>query len=145
MGSWAEKLGFLRRGPLTYIEIIIALSVLVGGLYILSPFLVVHISLADAPSLIQDLASTTGILILGIVAILNGIAMLYGIFAYRYKIRSAALFFNLLLRLYVVIATIAAQGIFPMDWLSNAVIMAVSAVCYLHLRTTMKMLDVVKT
>lgn len=133
MGAFS-RVRFLGQSPLTCIELIIAISAVVGGLYVMSPFLVVNVSLTQAPSLVQNLASYTGIIILGLAAVLNGLVMLWGIFRRNYAIRSLGLFTNILLRLYVIIATIAAQGFFPMTWLSSLTIMGIAVICWLHVR-----------
>lgn len=116
------------------VELIIGISAIVGGLYVLSPFLVIGLELSGAPSVVKILATPAPIFALGLVAVLNGIAMVYGIFARNYRVRSIGLFVQILLRLYVIIVVIAAQGLFPLDWLANATLLGVSIVCYLVVR-----------
>jgi hypothetical protein len=130
-------LKFIGHDPTTVIEFILALGMLVGGLYVLSPFVVINISLSTAPAAVQALASTIGLALLGGTSAAVGAANLYGIWKYNYKVRSAALFSQIMIRLYVFIATLFAQGFFPLTWLSSFILMCVATICYLTLRRKM--------
>ena len=140
MRSQLERIKSIGRSPLACIELIIAISAVVGGLYVLSPYLVVTVSIIDAPNIVQNLATTTGIVTLGIASIMNGLVMIYGVVTNKYKVRSIGLFINIILRLYVTIVTIIAQGLFPMTWLANVTIMLIAAVCYLQIRVKVNFL-----
>lgn len=126
--------GLLKRDPVTIIELITAFFLVVGGLYVLSPFLDVTVLLSQAPRVIQSLGSTPALGALGLACIITGAVHIWGILRYNFKVRSAAIFSHVMLRLYVVAATIAAQGVFPLDWMNHLIISCVLYVCYIVVR-----------
>jgi hypothetical protein len=130
-----RRVKFLGRSPLTIVELIIGLAAVVGGLYVVSPFLELTVAVGTAPPYVQALASQPAILVLGALALINGIAIIYGIFAKNYTVRSIALFSNICLRLFTILAVIAAQGPLPLTgWLNSFWLLLISIVCWVVVR-----------
>jgi len=74
---------------------------------------------------LQTAGSDIGLLLFGVVFILSGIIMVVGLMRRKVGWRSTGLFLNGLARFYVITATILAQGVLPLTWLSNLVVMAI--------------------
>lgn len=117
--------------PLTVIELITAVFLVIGGIYVASPILDVTVLLSEAPRAIQALGSTAGLLTLGLSCITIGLVHIWSIMRYKYKVRAAMVFTHIMVRLYTILAVITAQGIFPLDWLNSFILVCILSVCYL--------------
>jgi hypothetical protein len=123
-----------KGDPVTTIELIAALGIIIGGLYILSPFLEISVVLSQAPRAVQALASTLGLVILGSSLLITGVANIVGILRFNFKLRASAIFVQMLLRMYIIAAIILSQGFFPLDWLNNFITLCILFVCYVAVR-----------
>lgn len=122
------------HSPLTIVELIIAISTIVGGVYVLSPLLDISTYLHSASPLVATLGSDIGILLFGLIFLISGILMLVGVIVGNYRLRSIGLFTNFMSRLYVILATFIIQGFLPLTWVSNFTIGVIAIVCYLVVR-----------
>lgn len=129
-----KRFRVFERSPLTIIELIIAVATIIGGLYVFTPFLVVGIDVSHGPQIAKLIASTLGIAAVGGVAVLAGALSIFGIYKRSYKLRSAGLFTNIILRTYTLSATILIQGFLPLTWLSGLTILLVLIVCWIVVR-----------
>lgn len=112
--------------PLIIVQWIIAISAIVGGLYLLSPVWNASILINTTGPITQVIASTVGIALVALFAIFTGVLMIAGIVKRKVKWRSAGLFMQGMLRLYALLAGILINGFFPMTWLSSAVLLAIT-------------------
>jgi len=111
--------------PLLVIQTIIGISTIIGGLYLVSPFMQASIRLVGRSAFLETASSEIGILIFAAIFIFSGILMLAGVYARKVRWRSTGLFINGLCRFYVIFATFLSQGILPLTWFSGAVIMVI--------------------
>lgn len=111
--------------PLLVVQWIIAISAIIGGIYVVSPFMRLSILFNGKSAVIQTVGSEWGIYLFGGMFILSGVLMIAGIILRKVQLRSLGLFINGLCRLYAIIAAILAVGILPLTWLSNFTIMCI--------------------
>lgn len=112
--------------PLIIIEWIISISTIIGGLYLLSPVWKLGYVLNSTGPIAQAVTSEIGIVAVAVFAIFTGLLVIAGIIKRKVAWRSAGLFLNGMLRLYALIAGILLNGLFPMTWLSSAVVMCIA-------------------
>lgn len=128
------RVRFLGRSPLTIVELIISISAIVGGLYLLSPFLAYSTMVNGASPLVATLSHPFAIVAYGLVFITGGSMSVYGIFSRRTLWRSTGIFIQMLVRTYGIFVTFLIQGALPLTWLSSFVVVCVSVVIYIWLR-----------
>lgn len=136
-------MGFLRglrgrirgRNPLTYIELMIAITSVIGGVYILSPFVVLNLPPSTGSTVILAITSQLGVAALGVAAIVSGLMIIWGILALRTRPRQWGLFLGILLRFYTVFATLLIYGLVPLNWMNSLVQALIMAVCYINLKS----------
>jgi len=123
-------MGTLRRffgnvaNPLIIVEWVLSIQTLIGGAYLLSPYLRTGLSIVNPESQFLHVAlSHWGLWLLGIFALLSALLIIAGIVKRRVRWRSAGLFLNGLARLYAIIGGFAAHGFIPLSWLSAAALM----------------------
>jgi hypothetical protein len=132
--SFFGNFKFWGRNPLTIIELIIGISSIVGGLYVLSPFLAYSVSVNGAAPIVALLSHPISIYGYGLVYLFSGILIVFGIFKRRYRIRSAGLFVNILARIYGLCGTFIVQGLLPLTWISPLIVLLVTIICYVVVR-----------
>jgi hypothetical protein len=127
---------FFSHDPITVVEFILAIFGVVGSIIIMTISLnTLGVSIEGTPSAaVQAITSSVGILVLGLVALSYSIANIYGIVRRNLKVRSAALFTQILVRLYALIAGFLVSGLFPITWISGLTLLLVATVCYLTVR-----------
>lgn len=129
-----KKYRWLGRSPLTIVELVIAISTIVGGLYVLSPLLDLSVMLNGASPFVQIVGHTTGLYIFGTFFLSSGAIMLIGFVRRDYHWRSVGLFMNIMARLYVLVTTIMINGLLPLTWLSPLTVLVIAIICYLVVR-----------
>lgn len=122
------------RNPLTVIELVLAISTIVGGLYVLSPFLVVSIIQNGASPLILALGSQVGVTLFGGIFLASGLASVWGIYTRQYRTRSVAMFIQFLCRFYAIIVGWLVSGLLPLTWLSPLTIAIICVILWLWLK-----------
>lgn len=128
------RVRFLGRSPLTIVELILAISAIVGGLYLLSPLLAYSTVINGASPLVQTLGHPVAIMFYGIIYITGGLMSTVGIFMRKTVLRSTGMFLIMLVRTYGLFITFLVQGFLPLTWLSSATVIGVSVVVYIWLR-----------
>ena len=128
------RVRFLGRSPLTIVELIIAIGAIVGGLYVMSPFLTYSTAVNGASPIVHVLGHPVALMVYGAIFVLSGVASIYGIITRRTNFRSSGLFWNMMARTYGLFGTFMVQGLLPFTWWSSAVVLAISVVVYIWLR-----------
>lgn len=123
--SGQRKFG-ATSNPLIVIEWIIAIVSFIGGVYLLSPLLNVAILVNMNSPVAAFVASSVGIVALGVVLLFSALLLIAGIVKRRVKWRSAALFINGLTRFYALVATLAINGPMPLTWLSSFALLLIT-------------------
>jgi hypothetical protein len=126
---------FFGRSPLTLIEIVIAVSTIIGGLYVVSPLIdVPSLFTGQSSPLIHILGTAAPIKVYGLILIVTGCATLIGVWRRNYRLRANAMFINILARLYSLLGTLLVQGFLPFTWSPAATLIAIAVIIYIYLR-----------
>lgn len=128
------RVRFLGRSPLTIVELIIGIGAIVGGLYLVSPFLPV-IPAAYATSMVGEiLTHPVALFIFGAVYTASGLSSVVGIISRRTTLRSVGMFWNILCRTYGLCTIFILAGFLPLTWLPSATVLLIAVVVYIWLR-----------
>lgn len=130
--KFLEKVNFENRTPLTYAEAVTAMLSLIGGIYLLTPFLTLPFAVEGQVAMI--VANAAGIVAVGVVAIVLSLWNLWAIYKGNYKQRARSIFWMTMLRLYSILALILITGIFPMTWLAALNVLILQVIFYLNNR-----------
>lgn len=124
-----------RHDPLTIVEFIVAFWSMIGSIIIMTVSLgALGIVAGTGSAAVAAITSSVGIYVVGCVAVAYSLTNIYGIVRRNLKLRSAALFVQILVRLYALIAIVMIQGLFPPTWIASLTILLVACVCYLTVR-----------
>jgi hypothetical protein len=132
--GFLDKFRFWGRNPLTIVEMIIGITSVVGGLYVLSPLLVYSTAINGAGPIVALIAHPIGIMIFGLIIVISGLMMVIGVWKRKYKIRSWGLFVNILARTYALIGGFLISGFLPLTWMSSFVVLLITILCYIVVR-----------
>jgi hypothetical protein len=127
-----------RRSPIKVIKWIIAITSIIGGLYVMSPLLTYSTATFGAGGLAQTIANPTGILVYGFLFFASGALLAAGLIWDKKSWRAYGLFANILCRTYTVIGTWLTVGFLPLTWLSNFAVLMIAIVVYLAVRWEQK-------
>lgn len=119
--------------PHRYIEAVIALVFILGGLYLLSPWYVPR----GEPYVTEygdDLTTYVSRIIFGVLYMIPGVMMLVGLKWDKKWLREHALFGAWLVILFTVVLSWVVYGLFPINWLAPLGIGLISAVIWLRAR-----------
>jgi hypothetical protein len=127
-----------KHDPLTVVELIMAFGGILGSVILMTVSLSkLGVIVGTGSAAVAAITSSAGIFILGGVAISYSLLNIYGVYRRSLKIRSFALFTQILVRLYALLAGFLVQGFFPPTWISSIVILLIAVVCYLTVRRKM--------
>lgn len=124
----------VKNTPLKVIEYIVAITTILGGLFLLSPLVTIPIPNVGDPEIVKQILSRPGIIILAVVAILAGASHGYGLLKKKFALRSMGLFVNVLVRIYAILAGWLINGQVPLPFSADVVLLAVVVVLWLTLR-----------
>lgn len=127
-----------RRTPLKIIEWIISIVTIIGGLYVVSPLLSYSTANFGAGAIAQTIAHPIGILIFGVIFLVSGLLLAYGLLKDIPKVRSFALMMMIACRTYSLIGTWITIGFLPLTYLSNVALIFIAVVVYLVIRWEQK-------
>jgi uncharacterized membrane protein YfcA len=123
-----------RNTPLKIVEYIIAITTVVGGLFLLSPLVTIPLPGVGDPEIVKQILSRPGIIGLGIVAVIAGAAHGIGLFREKFTLRSFGLFVNVLVRIYAILAGWLINGDIPLPFSPDVVLLFIVIVLWLTLR-----------
>lgn len=127
----------LRRifaNPLSATAFIIGVSTVVGGVYLLSPLLVISTVINGASPLVNVLGTGLGIWAFGLYFLASGIFLLLGLARNNVKFVRGGLLASILGRFYSILAYFIIIGPLPLTWLANLTVACISIVVWLALR-----------
>jgi hypothetical protein len=127
-----------KRSPLKVIKWIIAVTSIVGGLYVMSPLLTYSTAAFGAGALAQTIVNPVGIFIFGLLFFASGALLVVGLIWDKKTLRAYGLFANIVLRIYSLFGTWLTIGFLPLSWLSNLAIILIAIVVYLAVRWEQK-------
>jgi hypothetical protein len=127
---------FLKsHDPTTMIELVVAVFGILGS--ILLSFLALSafgIDIGTPTGAVAAITAPAAVFALAAVAISYSALNIYGILKHNLRLRSLALFTQILVRLYTLIAVFLVQGFFPITWIASFTVFGVVIVCYLTVR-----------
>jgi hypothetical protein len=123
-----------ERSPLTIVELIIAVFTVIGGLYVMSPLVVVDVSITHFASVANFIAGQAGLILLGVAAVFSGMATIVGVCRRNYRMRSAGMFSNILLRVYAFTASLIFFAPISINF-TAITLLAICVVCWLNVRS----------
>lgn len=123
----------VARDPFRYIEFIIALLLIIGGLYIGSPFYLAAPE-AGATAVGQALSNQTSYYIFAFVYALPGLSLFYGLIRRKDKWVELSLYWCYVLILFTVILILATTGLRPLTWLTTLSLGLISAILWIRKR-----------
>lgn len=129
-----KRFQFWGRNPLTIVEFILAVASLLSGIYLMSPLLHYATVTQGATPLVATLGSPIALFAFGALLALSGLFIIIGIFRRSYRIRTNALFLNILCRIYSVTISIFVGGLLPPLWLPPLTVLCITVVCYIAAR-----------
>lgn len=129
-GNFGKQM--VKTPPLRWIEWVLSVFGLVGGVYLLSPLLDLSATLHGASPLVSALASSLGIYGLGLAIIVSSVLMIVGAVKNKDSIVSTGLFWTAMWRLYIFLVTMIAVGPLPISWMSNFMLLLICIILYVH-------------
>jgi hypothetical protein len=127
-----------KRSPLKVIKWIIAVTSIIGGLYVMSPLLTYSTAAFGAGALAQTIVNPVGIFIFGLLFFASGALLVVGLIWDKKTLRAYGLFANIVLRIYSLFGTWLTVGFLPLSWLSNLAIILIAIVVYFAVRWEQK-------
>jgi uncharacterized membrane protein len=119
--------------PHHYIEIIIAIFVLIGGLYIGSPWYIGSNTTADVnPGLYASLVTESARYVFAFLFSLPSILVLWGKFRKSKRLTQWGLYFSYIVILFTVVLIWATSGLRPLNWLSPFIIGLITATLWIR-------------
>lgn len=124
----------MRQEPVIAVCWVLAFASVIGGLYLLSPWLVIG-QPTSSTALYNAAASFIGIAILAVAAIATGAMMIYGIRKNKYGWIARGLFYNLILRIYAQLVSLLTFGFSQSSWISGVTLIFIVLIAYLVVRS----------
>lgn len=124
----------IRVKPMYYIEFVVGVVSVVGGLMILGPAFVTRPP-THFFEVFDVIGSEPAIAALGMLAILSGLLTIIGMMGNKLRLRSAGMFLQFMLRLYTLIGVLLVYGLYPLSWLSALTMTLISAIIWLNIKS----------
>lgn len=124
-----EKFDALRE-----IEWTVALISFINGIYLLSPLYNYSQSVNGKTVFATALGDSVFTDIFGVLLLIGGIIIMYGIVKDYPRLRAMGLFLHVLTRFYNISLTIVVAGFIPITWLSSFAIMVIALILWIEQR-----------
>jgi len=125
---------FVADDPQRSVRLIIALALIIGGLYIVSPFYVPQVAPGVTTPIAQTLTTQISLYVFGFLYATPGFMIVYGTWRDNMKTIEHGLYWAYIVILFTVLLIWIIQGLFPMTWLSTFALGLIAAVKWIRLR-----------
>lgn len=129
-----KLLADVGKNPLRYVEWVIAILIIVGGLYLFSPW--VDMSMESTSTVAQALQTKASIYAFAVFYTFPGVAMAYGLVKNKPRVIEVALYFTYIVLLFSAILTLVVNGLFPPRWLTILTVGVIAAILWLREKYT---------